>query len=562
MFQIFAARMFEQRVMTAYREKVAEQRQKQLIEELLEEENRNEQRNAKKAREAQKKKDKKRLQKQAKDEEKARRDAEKAAEEAATKAAQEKKLEEQRVRREEQRKKREAERKAQEEERARKEAEKHRRLQEERERHEEAERKQREQKEEKKRREEAKRQEKEKDEREAREKKIKEEQDRRMREEQAKKDRESAARVEQERGKLDASARQAPPGHIPLPSLQSQFPASSLQSPHYPVRSLQSPHYPVATPVAPKVSTTPGRPRQLSYQSSHTPSPHSQTTTSEFPLQPSISPRSFGQPHAGASAIGGRLSHQHPPLHHPQPAAPLSPLGRPTPPGFSGIGGLGPPGLPGMGGRPLQPEMPVYPSNASMMNPLRGFNGPVGIPAPPGINGVRPMGLGRGFPPEPGPGLPFAAHHNASAFPMQQQQQPVLPKAHSKQPSGSFERSPLESATQPFPISRPSPIKRPPSAAHDHHEIGNISQRRDVDDLSTQLGSSALLDDTDGPYPSKLSQSLPGANAHGQLPPPSRSSFQGSSLFTEPLGKLLRVNGTVDNPLTRNRIQAWKFPRW
>lgn len=533
MFQIFAARMFEQRVMTAYREKVAEQRQKQLIEELLEEETRNEQRNAKKARESQKKKDKKRLQKQAKDEEKARRDAEKAAEEAATKAAQEKKLEEQRVKREEQRKKREAERKAQEEERVRKEAEKHRRLQEERERHAEAERKQREQREEKKKREEAKRQEKEKDEREAREKKSKEEQDRRLREEQAKKDRESAARVEQERGKLDTSARQAPPSHVPLASLQSQFPAGPLQSPHYSARSLQSPHYPVATPVAPKVSTTPGRPRQLSYQSSHTSSPHSQTTNSEFPL-PSISPRSFGQPHAGVSAIGGRPSHQHPPLHHPQPSAPLSPLGRSNPPGFPSLGGLGPPGLPGMGSRPLQPELPMYPPNSGMMNPLRGFNGPAGIPAPPGINGVRPMGLGRGFPSEPGPCLPFATHHGApAAFPMQQ---PALSKAHSKQPSGSFERSSLESGAQPFPISRPSPIKRPPSAAQDH-AVGNTSQRREVDDLSTQLGSSALLDDTDGPYPSKLSQSLPGANAHGQLPPPSRSSFQGSSLFTEPLGK-------------------------
>ena len=536
MFQIFAARMFEQRVMTAYREKVAEQRQQQLIEELLEEENRNEQRNAKKAREAQKKKDKKRLQRQAKEEEKARRDAEKAAEEAAAKAAQEKKHEEQRVKREEQRKKREAERKAQEEERARKEAEKHRRLQEERERHAEAERKQREQKEEKKKREEAKRKEKEERDQ-AREKKAKEEQERRMRE-QAKKDREIAARAEQEAkeraGKRDTSERPGPPGHIPLPNPQPQVSPSPLRSPYNPV----------ATPAAPKVSTAPGRPRQPSYQSSHTSSPLSQPASSDFPFQPSISPRSFGQP---PSAMGGRPGHQQPPLHHPQPSAPLSPLGRSNPPGFPSLGGLsGPPGLPGMGGRPLHPEMPMYSPNSAMVNPLRPFNGPGGIPAPPGINGVRPAGPGRGFPAEPGPGLPFASHHGMpSAFPMQQA---GLPKTHTRQPSGSFQRSPLQ--TQAFPISRPSPIKRPPSTAQDQHEASHASTQQEVDDLSTHLGSSALLDDADGPYRGALSQSLPGANAPGQLPPPSRASFQGS-LFTEPLGKLRRLNdqSRKTNPL-------------
>ena len=79
MFQIFAARMFEQRVLTAYREKVARERQERLLEELADETRLDAQREAKKAKEAQKKKDKKKQQKQAKEEEKARRDAEKAA---------------------------------------------------------------------------------------------------------------------------------------------------------------------------------------------------------------------------------------------------------------------------------------------------------------------------------------------------------------------------------------------------------------------------------------------------------------------------------------------------
>ena len=60
MFSIFAARMFEQRVLQAYREKVAQERQKQLLQELEEEENAKSQREAKKAKENQKKKDKKR----------------------------------------------------------------------------------------------------------------------------------------------------------------------------------------------------------------------------------------------------------------------------------------------------------------------------------------------------------------------------------------------------------------------------------------------------------------------------------------------------------------------
>ena len=57
MFQIFAARMFEQRVLTAYREKVALERQQKLIEELDDESRVDAQREAKKAKEAQKKKD-------------------------------------------------------------------------------------------------------------------------------------------------------------------------------------------------------------------------------------------------------------------------------------------------------------------------------------------------------------------------------------------------------------------------------------------------------------------------------------------------------------------------
>ena len=59
MFQIFAARTFEQRVLQAYREKVAKQREEQLLRELEEEDDAKRAKEEKKQKESQKKKDKK-----------------------------------------------------------------------------------------------------------------------------------------------------------------------------------------------------------------------------------------------------------------------------------------------------------------------------------------------------------------------------------------------------------------------------------------------------------------------------------------------------------------------
>ncbi|PYH76593.1 hypothetical protein BO82DRAFT_369265 [Aspergillus uvarum CBS 121591] len=515
MFQIFAARMFEQRVLTAYREKVAEQRQQKLIEELMEEESRNEQRNAKKAREAEKRKERKRLQKLAKEEEKARREAEKAAEEAAAKAEQEKKLEEQRKKREEQRKKREAERKAQEAERARKEAEKQRRLREERERQAEAERKQREQKEqEKKRREEARQ--KEREERELREKLVKEERERKVREEQLR----NVAASDAQHAK-----RTSHPGLMPLSANVNH--SQGLGPGPY-----QSPHFSTTAPVVPQ-APTPSRPRQTSQQGSHSSSPRSQPASTE-PSQVSISPRSMAPSQSsGASSVTSKQGHgPQPMLHHPQPSTPLSPLGslgRSHPPGFSPSH---PPGLGLVSRAPIGHELPTYPPHSGpLLNQLRGFPAPNGIPIPIGMNGSRPIPPGRGFPLDPGHGLPFhSPQPMASAF---SGQASGLSHAHSRQPSSSFERSPLEAHAQPSPITRPSPIKRPSSTQQDPNN--SRRSQHDVDDLSAQLGSSALLDDTDIPFASHLSQSLPGATLPGSLPGPTRASFAAPSLFPDPL---------------------------
>ncbi|KAL2827037.1 salt tolerance down-regulator-domain-containing protein [Aspergillus cavernicola] len=481
MFQIFAARMFEQRVLTAYREKVAEQRQQKLIQELMEEETLNEQRNAKKAREAQKRKDKKKMLKLAKEEEKSRREAEKAADEAAAKAEQERKLEEQRRKKEEQRKKREAERKALEEERARKEAERQRRLRDERDKQAEAERRQREQKEqEKKRRDEARR---------------KEREERELKEQKARQERERKAREDLQPKRTS----------VPIPT-------NLHPGPH------QSPHPQSATPVIPKAST-PARARRPSQQGSHSSSPRSQPASTEASQ---VSPRSFPLSHSsGSSVLSKHSAGHHPMLHHPYPTTPMSPIGRSHPRGLSPSN---PPGLSGIVPRPH--DLPTYPPHSSpFFNQVRGFPSPNGFPVPTGMNGARPMHPGRGFPLD-SPGLPFHV------------QQPLsgvfaphgIPPGHSRQPSGSFERSPLDTNAQPFPISRPSPIKRPPSTQQDHNP------QKEVDDLSAQLGSRALLDDTDIPLTSsQLSQSLPGSSAAGIMPGPARASFTGSSLFADPL---------------------------
>lgn len=184
MFQIFAARMFEQRVLTAYREKVSKERQQRLFDELDEEKIQQQKRDEKRAKDAQKRKDKAAQKKKALADEKARKEAEKEVELAARRAEDARREDEQKRKAEEKRKKREAQRKADEEERLRKEAERQRRINE--------------QKDQERRALEAK----------ERDKKRKEESRQRDKEEQEKRERESRERKEkQERDKRDKEAR-------------------------------------------------------------------------------------------------------------------------------------------------------------------------------------------------------------------------------------------------------------------------------------------------------------------------------------------------------------------
>ncbi|KAK1965508.1 hypothetical protein LY78DRAFT_658227 [Colletotrichum sublineola] len=507
MFQIFAARMFEQRVLTAYRDMVAKQRQQQLIEELEEENRQDAQRKAKKAKENQKRKDKAALKKQQQAEEKARKEAEKAAEEAARLEEQRRKAEEQRLRAEEKRRKKEEQKRLEEEERLRKEAERQKRLQEQQEKRAEQERKAREAKEKaQKLKEEARLREKEareQKEKEMRERKEKQDQAKRDKEAKAKADREAKAdkenseRIKQEeRAAQKAATIAAAP--IPIPNAgrrPSQLPVPIPTHPSNPA-SYASPKIPVATPALPK-APTPIRPKHAS-QPLETSLPGSQASQSGSSASQNPSPHPATPGHTSPAPIGSRKTSvaTASSLPHPHSVSPSSikgpmqpgPFGMPMsmpPPGFGGPPpGLanrmhdpifGPPGIPGFGRPP--PGM---------------------MPGPPGLNGPA----GRGFmpPPPPGFGQPMGGDpmHNMAPG----------PATHSRQASGSFDSASSPAPAQ--PIGRPAPIGRPGSVVH--------GQRNDQpDDFANQhLGSSALLDDAEDP----INAAMNAARHRNQVPRP------------------------------------------
>ncbi|ORZ14637.1 salt tolerance down-regulator-domain-containing protein, partial [Absidia repens] len=134
MFQIFAARMFEQRVLAAYREKVAKERQQRLLQELEEEDRQRQDRELKKQRDKELKKDRKRQLKQQQEQERLAKEAQRLADEAKKRAEQQQKVDNDRQKRELERQKKNDERRIKEEEKRLKEEDKRRRLKEEKER--------------------------------------------------------------------------------------------------------------------------------------------------------------------------------------------------------------------------------------------------------------------------------------------------------------------------------------------------------------------------------------------------------------------------------------------
>lgn len=498
MFQIFAARMFEQRVLSAYKEKVAKERQQKLLEELEEESRQVDQQKAKKAKNAQKKKDKAAQKKQALAEEKARKEAEKAAQDAARLEAEKQRAAEQKQKAEEKRKQKEAQKKAEEDARLRKEAERQRRLQEQRDKQADQERKAREAKEREKKFKEEQRQ-KDKDareqkEREAQERKDKQDRDKRDKEARAAKAqkevqaaKEAKERAREEKVAALKAASQTPQGQpLQLSKRGQQHPVSIPtilpQHPPNPV-NYASPKIPVATPVIPK-APTPIRPRTTSQQqeagqssssasqsasaTSQNPSPHSLTPAH-------MSPGPIGQQRKGSTSTTATTS-QHSHSVSP-PMGPLKLPGQSTPFQIPPLGMQPPPGLahhppPGFPSR--IPHEPIFPP---------GFRpGPSMMMPPPGINGPT----ARGFPPGPlpPPGFSQPAGDQFGMVGGFQLPKDGPPPTHTRQSSGAFDGL---SGTSTQPIGRPAPIGRPGSVNH--------GRSYDEDDETTHLGSRALLED-------------------------------------------------------------------
>jgi hypothetical protein len=549
MFQIFAARMFEQRVLTAYREKVAHERQRKLLEELEEEKDLDKQREAKKAREAAKKKAKKALQKQAQAEEKARKEAEKAEQERAMKEAEEKKQEEQRRKREEQRKKRDAERKAQEEERQRKETERIKRQQEERDRQQEAERKQREEKAQaKKMRDEAKRKEREEREareKEAREKKSQEEKLRREREKEAKVKADKEARERSKKEEQSAVGTQINPQSLAKrtnPTVPIALPPGLL-SKQSSTGGYPSPQVHVATPALPK-APTPSKQPQTSQQGSHGSSPKtphiapgaSKSASSPAPMQAA---QNFA-PVQKTILKPPQQTHTSP-LSQQQPSAPMPPIGPPPgmhptapgqfamPPGINGFPHQTMP-LPGMAQRgPMGHNAPPFQPQMNINTQFRPFAHGSLPPPPPGMSGPPMMPHGRGMPVDipPGFGAPL---HGIGPNP----QAPGFGRdsglPHSRNQSGSYDKPPFDPTTiasqRPAPIQRPSSVK-PTELRPEDRDVGSA----EIDDLSRHLGSSALLDDADD-LPSE--HDIRHGNVAPSAPLGTRMPFGNPSVFPEP----------------------------
>lgn len=537
MFQLFAARLFEQRVLTAFRQRIADERQMALLAELEDEKSNEVEREAKKQREAQKRKEKKEKQKQQKAEEKARKEAEKKAAENAAKALELQKQEEQKKRKEDQRRKKEAERKAQEEERLKKDAERARRQQEEREKQQEAEKKARESKaQEKKVREDARRkerEEKEAKEREAREKKLHADKQRKDREDKAKaeKDAQDKAKREAQVQATQTSRRSAPASAVALPPLQrnpSGFP---------------SPHVAVATPAIPK-APTPVRARAGSQQGSKGSSP--KTPQVQMGVGKSTSPLDpAGQPgNAHRKTILPKTSQVFSHVSQPSglPSGGLPPPGLNPPLGFmqpsmNGFNQNPPPGM-----RPQHSTMFPNPS-PQHMNQFR-QPGPMSIPpGPPGMPIPNMAPLGRMYdapPPFPQPLAPppgFGAVGPPSH----------PPPGHGRQASGSsstFEL-PIGSGSRQTAVQRPSSVKP------------NDDMRLNIDDLSHQLGSSVLLDDSDELLPSLADRRPPGLSGLPRVPP-NMSAFGPSPMFVQPNQQRMDSFSALGS--TSNTASSWGTP--
>ncbi|WVQ68883.1 uncharacterized protein L199_007092 [Kwoniella botswanensis] len=419
MFQIFAARMFEQRVLQAYREKVAKQREEQLLRELEEEEDSKRAREEKKAKESQKKKDKKKLQKQKAEEEKAAREAAIAEEQRAAKARAEEQERERHRKQEEERARREAVKKAAQEEAQRQATERKKRQQEEKEREEEAAKKKRERDEKAKKEREARekeakeREKREKEERSAREKAEKErlakekaekaERDRIAKEAKEKAEKERLAKLEQERAekaKKDEIERKEKEAAEQAKALAAQQAQREKAKAEKAAAERAAAEKRAAAAAAAAVASVPTPPLPVGVHSVKSPRNASTPQTTPPVTQPS--PVKAARPPsapiaAGSSSVIGGRTQKTPQPYYPQPIPPVGVNAfqrMPVPQTFSAAGFRGGPSYSGQSPAfsPPQTNGPSISPNP----PPRGF---APEPSPPFDHSIRTAPIGMGFPP-------------------------------------------------------------------------------------------------------------------------------------------------------------------
>ncbi|KAF7307988.1 Stress response protein NST1 [Mycena kentingensis (nom. inval.)] len=517
MFSIFAARMFEQRVLQAYRERVAQERQAQLLRELADEDEHKREKEAKKQNQNQKKKDKKRQQKAAKEEKEASRAAERAAEEAALKAKQAAADEEQRKRREEEKARREAARKAQDEEKARKEEERRKRVAEEKEREAERERKRKEKEEKLKaeRREKEERERKAKEEREAKaakeraaqlaaakEKEEKEKERKRLAKEKEEKEAKEKAQAlqqqqQQQRAAAAAKARSAAASsttHIAPPMASSS--SGSSQRP----------------------AVNGSQPKKILNKQAAVPVP----VPNAMPVSPL---------NASAMSVGGRLGMSPPQLARPGQGLHAHSLSMTT-------------SLPQASMQQIPPnamyqQPPMSPRSGFAPTPFGFAPSPSTLQAPQGIPASA-----RGFPAfDPAANASTStSFHRAPGLPPLTSPTPAPIGPPTKLAPGAGRRpSLMGEPLSPGPIGRPAPIARPPptsaTSAGDSSGSASPAARRSPSPKGV-LGSAALLADDDevvpvrrpvGATPISIGIGIGGTWAPGRAGP-------GSAVGSAPMG--------------------------
>ena len=551
MFQIFAARMFEQRVLKAYRESVSKERSAQLLRELEEEEERKVQAKEAKAQAAQRRKEKEKERKRKQAEEKQRKEAQKKAEQEALRAEKERQAQEQKAKIEEKRRQKELKKKAEEEERLRKEAERQRRLHEQKEREERKARETREARERDRKRKEA---------QEAQEKAQRDKEARERREQHAQAEKERRAKAAAKERTLKENRKPKNDKHAPTASAPRAN--TSVAIPLGPKRPRQN-HTPIATPLqsraasakfaSPVVSVAlpsvpnpalaklnvPTRPRVASRseeegaQALRKLPNHSESSNPVTPAQPS--PGQTGMPPGPHSGGSGQSAGT--------PGLPLSPhqvmetlsaqpftFAGPLPPGMHlppGLQQAMPPPPPGLMQPPGFPPIPAVlrsvPAPGSSTAPMPGT---LPMMPPPGLASPTRSLLpppGFGGPMDPPPGLGHASGPPAEGS----------PSSHSRHLSSGFDQSPSPHGQQ---IGRPAPIGRPGSTVAFQRapgQRGSMSIKTELDETNTHLGSSALLDDDEplqqGDLP-RMATVAPGPGSGLRTPFPSGDPFT-SSVF-------------------------------